>query len=229
MDVSFALIDPNSAVGRSSSTNSSDDSSTTITLISFSSRLVMVCDNSPPTCLAACLTAASVCAAIKSRIASAWTRLILRFVRARRVNSPGAAKRAPIETVKSRISRTITGEPWQLISITSSPVAESGALKKVIKTSSSVSCVPGKLIFERVARRAFTLSKSTASRFVIESASGPLSLTTAIAPRPGGVDSATIVLICFEDCFAAEEEDPLTRNALVRFLTFDRHLHPQIQ
>ena len=99
------------AAGRSSSTNSSADSSTTITLkISFF-KGVSWRDISPPICLTACRADAAVCESIRSRIASASARSILPLERALKVNSPGSAMRASNSRQMSMTCRRRTGEP----------------------------------------------------------------------------------------------------------------------
>ena len=76
--------------------------------------------------------------AIKSATASACERSIRPCIKARRVNSPGLAERAPF-CINSRIICSATkGEPWQDISITSSVVKLLGALKRLTITSSKI-------------------------------------------------------------------------------------------
>jgi hypothetical protein len=76
----------------------------------------------PRSCCMATSWAAAFCVAIRSATASAWERSILPFRKARRVNSPGWAMRAPLLISRRIISACMNGEPWQLISAVSSPV-----------------------------------------------------------------------------------------------------------
>src|SRR5262249_48041318 len=61
-------------------------------------------------------------ASIRSAVASACTRSTFRFCRARRVNSPGSAGRAPAATQAATTSPGTSRPPWVAISIWSSPV-----------------------------------------------------------------------------------------------------------
>src|SRR5258708_2277183 len=66
--------------------------------------------------------AASVAASIRSATPSACARSSLSFRKARRVNSPGSARRAPSSTHRLKIICSTTGPPWPCSSSTSSPV-----------------------------------------------------------------------------------------------------------
>ena len=70
---------------------------------------------------------------IRSRTASAWERSRRPFRKARFVNSPRSAGRAPARTTSARTVRRISGPPWQLISSVSSPVYEWGPFRKAIE------------------------------------------------------------------------------------------------
>jgi hypothetical protein len=68
--------------------------------------------------------AASVLASMRSATASAWARSSLSLRKARCVNSPGSARRAPGSACRQRASSSCstTGPPWACSSSTSSPV-----------------------------------------------------------------------------------------------------------
>ena len=83
----------------------------------------------PPACSAHRLAARaatrawySVSAAIRSRTASAWVRSMRPCRKARCVNSPGRASRAPASRAAAPAGSRITGDPCAAISSTSSPV-----------------------------------------------------------------------------------------------------------
>ena len=72
----------------------------------------------------------------RSWTASACTRSRRPRRKARNVNSPGSASRAPAEVAAATICLRITGLPCPLISMTSSPVYERGPGKYVASTRS---------------------------------------------------------------------------------------------
>ena len=185
-----------SSAGRSSSTNSSEDSSRTIIFRRSSFAGWIIFEISPLSWRVAWCTAASVCASIRSRMASASVSCMRPLLTARSENSPGPARRASRESVISIIVRNNTGDPWQCNSTTSSPVKECGDLKKQTSPSSRVSPPLGSMRVFKLKRLGEGSNKSDPTSVCrIRSASGPLSLMTPIPPRPGGVDNATMVSV----------------------------------
>ena len=81
----------------------------------------------------------SVFDAMSSATASACARSSLPLRKARFVNSPGSASRAPRFTTKSNTAVSGTIPPWQLNSTMSSPVYVLGACMTPSKTSSITS------------------------------------------------------------------------------------------
>jgi hypothetical protein len=73
--------------------------------------------------------AAAVEASMRSATLSAWARSSLPLRKARRVNSPGSARRAPSSRQRASSICMTTGPPWPWSSMTSSPVKEWGAGK----------------------------------------------------------------------------------------------------
>src|SRR3712207_8887844 len=80
----------------------------------------MSCDREPSSCLIAIDMALSVFARIRSMTASACVKSIRPFKKARFVNSPGSAIRAPCLMRSCKMSFVTAIPPWELISITSS-------------------------------------------------------------------------------------------------------------
>ena len=77
--------------------------------------------------------------AIKSATASAWAKSIWPLRKARSLNSPGRARRAPAASTAFNSICITTGPPWPCSSTTSSPVKELGAAKCRPTPSSSSS------------------------------------------------------------------------------------------
>ncbi|MCY1286884.1 hypothetical protein D9M69_369840 [compost metagenome] len=117
----------------SSSGKSSVASTSMRRWITLSTSLRIALENSPSIERAAERAAASVLASIRSATASAWARSSLSLRKARRVNSPGSARRRPMlsPACRQRVSSICitTGPPWPCNSSTSSPVYELGAGK----------------------------------------------------------------------------------------------------
>ena len=150
--------------------------------------------NRPSVCFMASAWAAREFDAIRSATPSACARSILPFIKARRVNSPGSAVRAPHSISRLTISRCIHREPWQDISATSSPVNERGALKTVTTDWSSASPFESTILPRWAV--CVTISSGSFPRQHLERISKalrPESLITAIPPVPGAVETATIV------------------------------------
>ena len=76
----------------------------------------------PPSWLAALRAARGVSASMISTTASACVRSMRPFKKARLVNSPASACRAPSANSASSAARSTTGEPWHCSSAVSSPV-----------------------------------------------------------------------------------------------------------
>ena len=149
-----------------------------------------------------------------SATASAWQRSIFPFKKARRVNSPGWATTQPKEKQASNNSAETTTPPWQETSITSSPVYECGAGKKV-RTPESISSPTGE---KRGVYRAYLgLSFSLQHNFLATKyASGPLIRITARPPTPSGVAREAMVVFVLKVERASTEEAIL--SLLLRFL-----------
>jgi hypothetical protein len=92
--------------------------------------------SAPPIWLAAWRACVNVCASIRSRTASACVRSSRPARKARWVNSPGSARRAPSSSARRNRSSSTTGEPCAAISTRSSDVYELGAAKNVTSASS---------------------------------------------------------------------------------------------
>ena len=155
--------------------------------------------SAPPSWPAACRACVSVCASIKSRTASACVRSIRPARNARCVNSPGSASRAPEASARRSNRSSTTGEPCAAISTRSSAVYELGAANHVTTASSmrADSSSPSRSS-STSARRVRACSRGWRRRTsfcAIEAASGPLSRTMPIPPRPGGVEIAAIVSV----------------------------------
>ncbi len=86
-------------------------------------------ENSPERERSAERAASRLAASIRSATASAWARSSLPSRKARRVNSPGSARRAPASRHTPSSARMTTGPPWPCNSSTASPVYECGAGK----------------------------------------------------------------------------------------------------
>ena len=81
-----------------------------------------------------------------SIIDSACAKSIRPFKKARFVNSPGSASRAPANKISSSILLVTKIPPWQLISTISSAVNVFGARMTETKTSSTFRSVSGSYI-----------------------------------------------------------------------------------
>ena len=79
-------------------------------------------DTPPSSCRTEARAAAAPWAPISCITASALARSILWFRKARFVNSPGSAIRAPSSSARDSTAPALTWPPWQWISITSSRV-----------------------------------------------------------------------------------------------------------
>ena len=79
-------------------------------------------DHSPSRVRRAARAASTVAASIRSATASAWTRSMRPLRKARSVNSPGRATRAPRARTRASRRSVTTGPPWPCSSRTSSPV-----------------------------------------------------------------------------------------------------------
>ena len=112
---------------------------------------------------------------------SACIKSILPLINALFVKSPGLAGLAPKLIHRSIIYLIIYGLPWQEISKTSSPVYDSGPLKKVRTASSKGSLSSSKIIF-LLAKRGLKLRRPSFDVFVnllrIAIVSGPVTLLT---------------------------------------------------
>ena len=114
-----------SAAG-ASSTSSSAKSSSSSTRAAHSSNCCRKpatrAASAPLSRLRAPRRAAAVADWITSATASAWVRSSLPLRKARRVNSPGSAARAPWPNSAATTVAATRLEPWQVISTVSSPV-----------------------------------------------------------------------------------------------------------
>ena len=161
---------------------------------SFSFNVLMLAETFPSKPVSAKLAASSLLEVIKSLIDSAWIKSILPLKYARFENSPRSAILAPF-FITSWIILLITIKlPWTVISITSSPVNEFGALKLNNKTSSitlSPSIIFPKLMF--LAKVVFIFLLNICP--IIENDFLPDILINPIALSIGAVASATIVSV----------------------------------
>ena len=156
---------------------------------------------STPSSLAAARRAPSLDgAAIISATASACVRSILPLRKARRVNSPRSASRAPQARHASSTEASRTGPPWHWNSATSSPVKVLGP--GMCTASASSSTLPS-VSRTRPRRRVhglnpfpFPAGRNSFSR--MGSASGPLTRTMPTPPAPGAVAIAAIVSVVIE-------------------------------
>ena len=116
--------------------------------------------------------------------------------KARWVNSPGSAARAPASMSHSRRRCRMKVEPWQDSSTVSSPVNECGARKTVATASSSSSPLrtrrPKVAVCERRSASGAP-ERGIKKRSQSVTASGPETRTMANAPLPAGVDKAQMV------------------------------------
>ena len=103
----------------------------------WSRRSLMRWESLPASCSLAACRANSVREWIKSATASAWARSMRPLRKARRVNSPGSARRAPRASTASKTSFAGNNPPWQVISTTSSRVKVRGACITETSTSST--------------------------------------------------------------------------------------------
>ena len=150
-------------------------------------------ESEPARRFAPAAAAAAVLASIRSRTASARRRSILPERKARSVNSPGRASRAP-HAPAARTSRSTTaGLPCTEISPTSSPVNEAGEAKYVTSAVSIGEPAPSTRGSRYARRGVGTAGRRGARAARMRSASGPESRTSAIAERPAGVAGATMV------------------------------------
>jgi len=111
-----------SANSTSSSLKSSSSSTREIKCSKRSRSSFIFFEKPPLICWIATSCAAFDSEAIKSATASAWDKSIFPFRKARWVYSPGFAGTAPLSISSSIIFCWTYTEPWQDISITSSPV-----------------------------------------------------------------------------------------------------------
>ena len=186
-----------SANSTSSSLKSSSSSTSEIVFSSSSRRCANSVDMPPRIWFSATRCDAAPVEAIRSATASACDKSILPFRKARCVNSPGAAKRAPLAMSFCRICCWMNVEPWQPNSTTSSPVNEWGARKTVITTSSimpsELPTVPKTAVCDGIAAMSKFFRRAVKMRPATVKASAPLKRTRAMAPLPGAVDMAQIV------------------------------------
>ena len=125
--------------GAMSSSGKSMCASTWARVSSISSRsLLMRWESLPASCSLAARKASSVREWIKSATASACARSMRPLRKARRVNSPGSASRAPFASTVSRTIFAARIPPWQVISTTSSRVKVRGARMTASRASSTV-------------------------------------------------------------------------------------------
>ena len=108
---SLPVMASRSTNSMSSSTKSSPASRSARSISSFSRRSRIFEDTPPASCVSACCNCPTESASITPRTASAWTRSILPARKARRVNSPGRATRAPRPTRFSTTAFKIGGDP----------------------------------------------------------------------------------------------------------------------
>src|SRR5581483_7047555 len=123
---------------------------------------------------------------------SACKRSIFPFDTARRVNSPGSASRAPAASSAAKANAGTSWPPCKLNSTRSSPVYECGPVYTVTTPRSTGAPVRGSRKVDRYARRGVGRHGSRTDA-AMACAEGPLTRSTASAPRPGGVATATIV------------------------------------
>ena len=148
------------------------------------------CENTPSSDRRAARAARRSAAAIRSATASAWTRSSLPLRKARWLNSPGPAWRAPSSQQRSTSRRSSTGLPWACSSTTSSPVKLCGPGNASTRPSSITS--PAASV--KVARRARRGSSDCPHRCrAICKACGPDSRTMPTPPAPGAVAIAAMV------------------------------------
>ncbi|MCW0417677.1 hypothetical protein NB689_003431 [Xanthomonas sacchari] len=107
--------------------------------ISCSARSSTRRENTPSSERRAARAARRSPAAIRSAIASAWARSSLRLRKARSLNSPGRAGRAPSSQQRATRCRSSTGLPCACSSSTSSPVKLRGAGNHSAMPSSTIS------------------------------------------------------------------------------------------
>ena len=129
-------------------------------------------------------------AAMRSATASAWARSSLPFRKARWLNSPAAAWRAPRPMQRATSARSTTGLPCACSSTTSSPVKLAGARKRSAMPSSMAS-PPASRNRAWVAMRGTSGLPAMASP--IRCARGPDRRTMPTPPGPGAVAMATMV------------------------------------
>ena len=113
-----------------SSSGKSRVASTNIRRVIKSSTKAWICwENAPLRERTAMRAADWLEASIRSATLSAWAKSSLLFKKARLVNSPGSAKRAPSSRQRASSICITTGPPCPCSSITSSPVKLAGAAK----------------------------------------------------------------------------------------------------
>ena len=180
----------------SSSGKSINASTCATTPIKFSLSASLWSPSLPCICSCAARIARSVWAEMRSMIASAWVRSILPFSKARRLNSPGSAERAPHSNSRSRTRLVTSTPPWQASSTTSSPVKLLGFLNTVAKTS-SITRPSAFTTLHSVAYRSSAFSSPPLQRTAaaeIFTASMPETRISETAPTPGAEAMATTVV-----------------------------------
>src|SRR6185369_14573656 len=158
--------------------------------VTCATRPWMAAENSPASERIAERAASRLAASIRSATASACARSSLPFRNARRVNSPGSARRAPASSTARSTSWVTTGPPWPCSSSTASPVYECGAGKYSAMPSSRRSPFASAKT-DNVACLAAGSRPSTAA--AMRGTAGPETLTMPMPPRPAGVATAATV------------------------------------
>ncbi len=171
-------------------------------LISSSVSAWMACENSPCSERTAERAALAVAASIRSATASAWARSSLPLRKARRLNSPGSASRAPRSRQRASSICMTTGPPWPCSSSTSSPVKECGPGKNSnipLSTAAPSAALKSASVAWRGLGVLPVSAKAKGSKLL------PEMRITPTPPRPGAVAMAAMVSALFT---------PPTRQAL---------------
>ena len=149
---------------------------------------------------------ASVSAAARSATASAWVRSSLPFRKARRVNSPGSARRNPCRRSTAMTEASTARLPCRCSSATSSPVALRGPGNHSASASSSASPLSGIAHAGHAGPcAAAAASPTSACSAAPARGTGQADDRDRGAPRRGGrgVDRVRAGASVFRDCFVA--------------------------
>ena len=187
-DIICLFCDPTSSSSeKSSSASVSADNERSSVRHTSTARL-----NPPPTIAFAARRCHSVSADRRSAKPSASFKSIRPLRNARRVNSPGSARRNPIMPANAfSTARTTARPPCRCSSARSSPLALSGPGKTITKARSSASPLSGCRSSASDALRG--IGTRPASVCTATNAAGPLIRTIAIAAGGTPLDSAKIV------------------------------------